>query len=150
MPATEEAVFKAPTLPEPETLGSSPVDQTIAEPILQVEIDGVRSPEGVYSCALFNSESTWKQREGAVAAETLPVEAESVVWTVDTLAPGEYAIAVFHDANENEVLDRHSLGFPIEAYGFSNNARGKFGPPPYEKITFRVEQDPVKIKIQLK
>ena len=30
-------------------------------------------------------------------------------------------------------LDKNTFGAPKEAYGFSNNARGTFGAPDYEK-----------------
>lgn len=45
------------------------------------------------------------------------------------LAPGTYAIACFHDANNNNKIDRNFAGLPTEVYAFSNNVRGTFGPP---------------------
>jgi len=44
---------------------------------------------------------------------------------------GQYAIKVFHDENANGELDINFLGIPKESYGFSNHARGRFGPPPF-------------------
>ncbi|TWU03845.1 DUF2141 domain-containing protein [Neorhodopirellula pilleata] len=44
-----------------------------------------------------------------------------------------FAIAVYHDKNNNEKLDRNALGIPTERYGFSNAARGKLGPPTFEE-----------------
>jgi uncharacterized protein (DUF2141 family) len=38
------------------------------------------------------------------------------------LPAGDYAFAVYHDANGNGKLDRNGVGMPTEDYAFSNNA----------------------------
>ncbi len=50
------------------------------------------------------------------------------------IASGKYSISYFHDENNNKELDS-KFGIPKEGYGFSNNAKGKFGPPSLEKRT---------------
>jgi uncharacterized protein (DUF2141 family) len=45
---------------------------------------------------------------------------------------GSYAVSAFHDENANAKLDLGIFG-PIEKYGFSNGARGLFGPPSFDK-----------------
>ena len=52
--------------------------------------------------------------------------------------PAKYAVAVFHDANNNEVLDKNAFGIPTEAYGFSNNARGRFAPHDFSDCLIEV------------
>jgi uncharacterized protein (DUF2141 family) len=49
---------------------------------------------------------------------------------------GSMPFAVFHDSNRNGVLDKNIMGLPKEEYGFSNNARGKTGPPDYGSMSF--------------
>lgn len=44
-----------------------------------------------------------------------------------------FAIAAYHDKNDNEELDRNALGIPTERYGFSNSARGRLGPPGFDE-----------------
>ena len=61
---------------------------------------------------------------------------------------GISAITVFHDVNSNEVLDTSLFGFPKEPYGFSNNARGMFGPPEYEACKI-MNTTSVQLKINL-
>ena len=51
-------------------------------------------------------------------------------------APGTYAIKAYHDRNGNGRLDTGAFGAPVEPYGFSNDARGTFGPPPFTAATF--------------
>ncbi len=50
----------------------------------------------------------------------------------DDLAPGRYAVAVFHDVNGNGELDRIPPGVPTEPYGFSNGV-GRFAPPNFQR-----------------
>lgn len=72
-----------------------------------------------------------------VQREVVRANADSL--TIDLNLPyGKYAIAVFHDENQNLKLDKSILGWPVEKYGFSNNARGVFGPPELNEqlITF--------------
>jgi uncharacterized protein (DUF2141 family) len=48
------------------------------------------------------------------------------------------AIAVYQDLDSNDVLTKNGLGIPTEPYGFSNNARGTFGPPRFDKAQLTV------------
>ena len=54
------------------------------------------------------------------------------------LPHGEYAIAVFVDANGNGKMDKNFLGIPKEQYGFSNNVMGRMAAPSFEQAKFEV------------
>lgn len=66
------------------------------------------------------------------------VEAGSVTYRYD-VAPGTYAIGIFHDVNLNNRLDNYFFGVPKEQYGFSNDARGFMGPPSFNDAAFSVK-----------
>ena len=53
---------------------------------------------------------------------------------------GTYGVAVIHDHDKNGKLSRNPFGYPTEAYGFSNNSFGTFGPPEFKDISFKVEE----------
>jgi uncharacterized protein (DUF2141 family) len=57
------------------------------------------------------------------------------------IAPGNYAVAVFQDANSDGVLNKNIWGAPTEPYGFSRNNYGKGGPPDFENVSFILEAD---------
>ena len=38
----------------------------------------------------------------------------------------------------NGTMETNLVGKPTEGYGFSNNVTGKFGPPPFEKWLFDI------------
>ena len=64
------------------------------------------------------------------------------------LPNGTYAIGIFVDTNYNNEMDRNFFGVPKEQYGFSNDAKGSFGPPSFKDASFTVSGD-VKLKINL-
>ena len=66
------------------------------------------------------------------------VDTESVTYRFEIPA-GNYAIGIFIDTNANEALDRNFLQIPTEQYGFSNNAKGRFGPPSFADAAFNLE-----------
>lgn len=67
------------------------------------------------------------------------VEVDKTNQTVSLMLPqGKFAISAFHDANGNKKLDKNIMGLPTEKYGFSNDARGTFGPPSLASQLFEV------------
>jgi uncharacterized protein (DUF2141 family) len=58
------------------------------------------------------------------------------------LKPGKYAFKYFHDENNNnKKMDTNVIGIPKEGYGFSNNAKGRFGPPDFKDTIFEIKND---------
>ena len=60
---------------------------------------------------------------------------------VENIKPGKYAFRYFHDENKDKKLSTNILGIPKEGFGFSNNAKGKFGPPAFDKMVFEIKKD---------
>lgn len=65
------------------------------------------------------------------------------------LPPGKYAVAVYVDDNRNGKQDKNFLGVPKEIYGFSNDARGMFGPPDFAAAAFDIGENAVTKPIHL-
>ena len=73
------------------------------------------------------------------------------VWVAfENVVPGQYGISAFQDVNNNEKLDTSFIGLPKEPYGFSQNARGKFGPPGFKEIAFEIGSEPETVEINLR
>jgi uncharacterized protein (DUF2141 family) len=66
-----------------------------------------------------------------------------------SLPSGKYAVSCFHDADDNRELTTNFMGIPDEKYGFSNDARGIFGPPDLKDQLFELNENKT-IKVQLK
>jgi len=99
---------------------------------LRVQIDEPQNRNGVMRFALYNRASEFPTHEGRFAHLDIPVPKEGVIEAVFTnLPPGTYAVAAYHDENANGEFDQGLLGFPLEGYGFSNNARGFLRAPSF-------------------
>ena len=61
---------------------------------------------------------------------------------------GTYALKVFHDENDNGKLDTNFVGMPKEAFGFSNDAMGRFGPPDFDAASFELGQPELLLEIR--
>ena len=125
---TSLACSTRPTAPV-DTTKPIPADGTVT---LTIEIHGLESDEGSVVVAVFDSATSFDQRTGAVASQTVVPTDGSATWSVADLPAGTYAVAVYHDLNDNGELDRTTLGPPAEPYGFSNDARKIFGPPGFD------------------
>ncbi|NGZ87160.1 DUF2141 domain-containing protein [Duganella aceris] len=101
---------------------------------LTIAIDGVSSAEGQILVALYDSADSFRGKP--LRAQSAPATAGAMQLRIKDLPPGDYAFAVYHDANGNGKLDRNLLGMPSEDYAFSNNAAGKRGPPEFEQARF--------------
>lgn len=110
-------------------------------------VEGVEDPFGEIRIAVFDSENRYLDEPSY--AEIVPVSDTMIEWQIDDLAYGQYAIAVYHDKNKNGKLDINILGIPIENYGFSNNARSKFGPASWGEAKFLVKDRSAVHRIKL-
>ncbi|MDC3320916.1 DUF2141 domain-containing protein [Hyphomicrobiales bacterium] len=63
---------------------------------------------------------------------------------------GSYALSGFQDFDNNGVMSGNFLGIPKEPFGFSNDARGKFGPPKWNDAVFIFNTSNQEVTLKLK
>lgn len=90
----------------------------------------------VKDVALYNRADLFMKEHYQI--RQVKVTGTTVTILFDNLPAGEYAFSIFQDVNDNGVLDTNLFGIPREPWGFSNNARGRFGPPDFEAARFMV------------
>jgi uncharacterized protein (DUF2141 family) len=58
--------------------------------------------------------------------------------TFPAMPPGDYAVVVFHDTNDNGEIDHNLIGIPMERLGFSNAFKLSLasGLPTFDKLKF--------------
>jgi uncharacterized protein (DUF2141 family) len=122
----------------PRTGSASTTTAGQDQALLRVKILGLRSSRGLVKVGLYRSEESYKTRRGSFRKAELPIARQGSEWVLEGLPPGEYALMFYHDENGNRRLDKNLFGIPVEAFGFSNNARPRLGPPSYEQIKFEV------------
>lgn len=121
---------------------------TPATTTLEIRITGFDNTDGVAKVALINSKENYESEGNPYKGFNYKIVNNEVIQII-ILPYGEYAIKVFHDENGNDELDTRIFGIPKEKYGFSNNAKGSFGPPDYEDARFQLASPKHKISIQI-
>jgi uncharacterized protein (DUF2141 family) len=117
---------------------------------LELEVQGVTQAGGIVYAALYQHAEDFPRAERALTGVMAVAAAPVTRLTFASVAPGEYAVAVYHDLNGNGRLDRNMFGVPTEPYGFSRDAVGNFGPAKFADSAFRIDAEPVTLKIQLR
>ena len=104
---------------------------------LTLELETGR-PEGQIAVAVYRNADDFRHNRNPV--RTLMLERDGAVTqtTITGLAPGRYAIAAFQDLNRDGKLGTNPVGIPNEPFGFSSEARARFGPPSFEAAAFTV------------
>ena len=113
----------------------------VAQNRLDVRVEGVESSSGVIRVALFTSKEGFLKKEHVYRAQSARAEQGTTRLLLEDLPPGEYALAVFHDLNENKLLDTNWIGMPKEPMGFSNARMKTFGPPSFEECRVDLWED---------
>jgi len=98
---------------------------------LSIEVKGARSEAGTLMIAVYDSAATFRKDGQETVALRVRARASAERITLSGLPAGGYAIAVYHDENQNQKLDTNLAGIPTEGNGFSNGAVGSFGPPEF-------------------
>jgi uncharacterized protein (DUF2141 family) len=126
---------------------AEPSDARIGQ--ITVRTTGYSEDKGVALIHLANSAEDYGRDDGVFRGAQIPVADKEATAVFADVPYGEYAVKVFHDANQNRKLDFGMMG-PKEAYGFSNNARGRFGPPDYNDVKFALAEKELTIEIEVK
>lgn len=109
----------------------------VAEPAkLVIAVTGLKDVKGQMMIALFDQAGYETDR--AVASVNVPVTTAEVRHSFANLAPGAYGVKLFHDVDGDGKMGTNPFGLPTEPYGFSNNARGQFGPAKWPAAAFEV------------
>jgi uncharacterized protein (DUF2141 family) len=104
---------------------------------LSVQITGFRNTKGTTKIALWRGPDGFPSKVNKIfKAGTAEIQGSAATISFEGVPAGQYAVSVFHDENGNGKLDGNAIGIPKEGYGFSNNAKSKFGPPGYKACEF--------------
>ncbi|MDG2520616.1 DUF2141 domain-containing protein [Caulobacter segnis] len=102
--------------------------------------------QGEVAWAVHGDGGSWGRRGPALRSGVTPVGRSVVV----DLPPGEYGVMAYHDRNGDLKLNTLPIGLPTEPYGFSNNSRGRFGPPAWNAARFTLPPEGTRQVIQLR
>lgn len=112
---------------------SAPATQSAGASVL-VNLTGVAGTDGRVMAALCDRGHFLGQCAHMVTMAARP----ALQLRFDGVAPGAYAVMLFHDENSNGKFDTSAGGMPLEGYGFSRNARGRFAAPTFDDAAVEV------------
>ena len=119
-----------------------------AQSTLVVTVMDIKNKNGDILIGLYDSTSHFPRK--AATGKVAKVTDKEMQITFANIKPGNYAVSVLHDENQNKDLDTNKLGIPKEGYGFSNNVTGIIGPPSFRKARFHVAAGDSAITIKMK
>jgi uncharacterized protein (DUF2141 family) len=119
---------------------------------LTVIVNNVQHDAGQVMLGLFISAEAFPKTitQGALAPAKERNANGQVRLVFKGLAPGQYAATAFHDLDSSGKLNANLMGLPTEPYGFSNNARGNFGPPAFKDAAITLGEQDLTIEVTLK
>lgn len=116
---------------------------------ISLDLDNILSNDGHILAALYNDPVNW---ELDIDSETpdqqlqifkISASSGSLELRFDSLDAGTYAISIFHDINDNSILDKDVVlnTFPQEPYAFSIAEGPFFSSPDFIDCSFQLEED---------
>ena len=118
---------------------------------LTAEISGLRNRNGQLCFSVFsNSQGFPTSGDNAVQNKCVKITNAPMRVTFKSLSPGNYAIAVLHDENNDRQANRNFLGLPTEGFGFSRNPAIGVSAPKFSDTAVSVAGENTTTQIQLR
>ena len=114
---------------------------------LTIEVASFEKKKGVLRVCVTDQKDDFLK--SCAFSKIVTVEDDTVSLKIENIEKGNYAVSVYHDENNNGILETGGVfGIPVEPYGFSNNPTMTFGPS-FKKSVFKMSSDK-NISIKLK
>jgi len=132
-------------------LGAAPAPApTGATEVVTIVVTALASTHSMVKLNFYNDPAKFlKKGQQALRLEVKPAGKNEVTLPVE-LAPGEWAVALTQDVNDNDKLDKNFLGIPTEPFAFSNNVRPHLAAPTFQECKFVVSGPGKVVSIALK
>lgn len=115
---------------------------------LTIRVTKCRNADGHVYAALHRDASGFPDdSENAVYSGSAVVRGETATFVVEDLEPGKYAVAVFHDENDDGKMNMRLKIFPKEGFGLSGTL--KMGKPCFEDAAFEVRDGSNEVEVEM-
>ena len=119
---------------------------------LTVTVAGIRNADGLVEICLFNRPDAFPDcgKDSSVLRRRIPAVPGQVRARFEGLAPGTYAVSVFHDEKRIGKVETNFLGIPRSGVGASNDPQARFGPPSFASAAFTLPDRAGAITVQMR
>ncbi|AOL93296.1 DUF2141 domain-containing protein [Porphyrobacter sp. LM 6] len=116
-----------------------------------ITVTDLRSTKGVVRACMTTREDIFpKCIKDPTAHRTVVPAAKTVEIRFTGVKPGDYAVALLHDENDNGKADRAMGMMPKEGYGFSHDAPVKMAPPKFKDAVMKLGEGVSRIAIKMR
>ena len=116
-----------------------------------ITVTDLRNTKGVVMACMTTKQSIFpKCRRDPNSYRTKVKTADTITIRFEDVEPGDYAIALLHDENEDGKANRVLGMAPKEGYGFSRDAPVRMAPPDWDDAVFTVGSDPQAVTIKMR
>ncbi len=138
-----------PVTNSPTTISEEPAASGSTQKVT-FRIEGLKVESSQVHVAVFDSADGFPKPESSSCKTVVSATEGHVEFQMLLPAGQKTAIAVFQDLDGDGKLTKNAVGIPVEPYGFSNAARGVFGPPSFSSATLMIskDMDTLSIKVQ--
>jgi uncharacterized protein (DUF2141 family) len=124
----------------------APVD----DPMIGLNVTNIQEEIGMIWIGIYDSEENFLVKERAIVKGYTVEQPGRIHISLPDLPYGTYAIAIFHDLNNNGYLDQNILGIPSEPFAFSRRPKSKFRMPKFDEVAVTFSPDQQEITLPLK
>lgn len=103
---------------------------------LTVHIEGIENSNGTIKIAIYNQGGKFLKIGTEFKKTSINSSLPSASYTFKNIPFDVYAVATYHDENNDSKCNTNLLGVPTEAYGFSNNVKPFLSAPSFGKAQF--------------
>ena len=116
-----------------------------------ITVTDLRNSDGVVRACMTTVESVFPRCiRDPKSHRTVVRAANTITIRFDNVEPGDYAIALLHDENEDGKANRVLGMAPKEGYGFSRDAPVRMAPPDWDDAVFTVGTGAQRMTIKMR
>ena len=107
---------------------------------IKVEVIAFRNDKGQLGCSLWPGPAGFPRDDSHILRHVwAKIQRNRGECAFTGVPAGDYAVTLFHDENGNGKFDSNFIGYPLEGYGFSNNAKAQFKAPSFDETKFHFD-----------
>jgi len=122
--------------------------QSFAQYTLKVKVYGIENTNGQIELSVYNDAKVFPEVGKTYKMVRIDAKVGEITYEFTNLPAGEYAIATFHDENDDKECNTNLIGVPIEAFAFSNDFRPFLSAPDFSDCSFKVDKN-MEISIEM-
>lgn len=135
----------------PSAQHAEPCGPDARDPRVVVRVVGARRAAGNVTVTLYGADpGRFLARGGRLARLRVPLAAPAAEACFAVSGAGTYAVAAYHDENDDHDFNRTLLGLPAEGYGFSNDAPTAVGLPAFRDAAFAAGAGTTRLTVTLR